>query len=104
MNKQLIDLVKKLKELDVTADVYLQSIPKDINPAFFDNGYVNALQLQKDMLIDVMFGDMAEDVSWFLYEFEAGKSAGPHCITAGGTEYTYHTNEDYYKYLENCEI
>ena len=103
MNKQLIDLVRKLKELDVTGDVYIQSIPRDINSAFFDNAYVNGLRLQKDMLMDLLFGEMVEDVSWFLYDFEAGKSTGPHCIAADGTEYFYHTDEDYYKYLENCK-
>ena len=102
MNKELIDVVRKLKELDNQGDKYLQSIPSDINSVFFDNTYVNALQMQKDMLINLVFGDMTDDVSWFLYEFEAGKSPGPHCITADGTEYFYHTDEDYYKYLESC--
>ncbi len=103
MNKELIDVVRKLKEFDIEGENYRMSIPSDINWVFFDNRYVNGLQMQKDMLIDLLFGDMADDVSWFLYEFEAGKSTGPHCITADGTEHFYHTDDDYYKYLENCK-
>jgi len=102
MNEQLINVVRKLRELDNQGDKYIQTIPSDINSVFFDNIYVNALDMQKNILIESLFGDMAEDVKWFLYEFEPGKSPGPHCITAEGTAYTYQTDEDYYKYLENC--
>ena len=100
MKKELIDIVRKLKDMDAERVKYLETIPQDISAAFFDNVYVNLLYKQSDMLIDALFGDHAEDVTWFLYEFTAGKSAGPHCILADGTEYTYNTNEDYYAYLE----
>jgi hypothetical protein len=103
MKPELIEVVRKMKEMGAERDVYFATIPQDINAAFFDNTYVNLLYAQNDLLINALFGDMAEDVTWFLYEFTPGKSPGPHCILADGTEYTYNTNEDYYKYLEECE-
>lgn len=103
MKKELVDIVRKLRSLDIKAETYINRIPTDINMIFFDNEYVNNIKTQKDLLINTLFGDMAEDINWFLYEFTAGKSLGPHCITSEGFEYTYHTDEDYYNYLENCK-
>jgi hypothetical protein len=103
MKQELIDVVRKLKDWDTEQEEYLKTIPSDIKSVFFENQYTNLLSMQKDILIDQLFGDMAEDVLWFLYEFEAGKSPGPHCILADGTEYVYNTNEDYYAYLKECE-
>lgn len=103
MKPELIKIVKQLKYLDNEMDAYMGTIPPDISSAFFDNTYVNSLFTQKELLINALFGDMAEDVSWFLFEFEAGKSPGPHCITKDGKEYFYHTDEDYYEYLKEQE-
>jgi hypothetical protein len=100
MKAELIDIVAKLKEYDIEQVAYLDSLPVDISSAFFDNKYTNALSAQRDLLIKALFGDMSEDIEWFLYEFEAGKSPGPHCILANGKAYTFKTNEDYYNYLE----
>ena len=99
MNQELIDIVRKLKDLGTKQDEYIKTIPSDIGSAFFDNEYTYLISMQRDLLINQLFGDMADDVTWFLYEFEAGKSPGPHCILADGTEYVYNTNEDYYTYL-----
>ena len=99
MEQKLIDVVKRLKTDEEEMSKYLDSIPSDIRDGFFDNFYANAQVLQRDYLVDVLFGVMAEDVQWFLYEFIAGKSPGPHCVLPDGTEFTYNTNEDYYEYL-----
>jgi hypothetical protein len=103
MKPELIDVVRKLKYLDNEMDAYLNTVPSDIGCVIFDNGYVNSLYTQKELLINALFGDMAEDVSWFLFDFQAGKSPGPHCITKDGKEYFYHTDEDYYDYLKDQE-
>jgi hypothetical protein len=55
--------------------------------------------MQIDILMNELFGVHAEEVYWFLYEFQEGKSSGPHAIEADGTKYTFKTNEDYYEYL-----
>lgn len=103
MNEQLIDTVRKLKDWGTEQEQYIQTIPLDIRAVVFDNEYTNLLCLQKDALINQLFGDMADDVMWFLYEFEAGKIAGPHCVHPDGTQYVYNTNEDYYTYLRECK-
>lgn len=99
MKKELVDVVRKLKNYDDEKSKYIESIPSDISSAFFDNTYTNAQSMQVDCLMEALFGNMIEDVCWFLYEFKAGKSSGPHCILKDGTEYTFNTNEDYYDYL-----
>jgi len=104
MNQKLIDLVRKLKDHETRMNQYLDSIPSDLNSVFFDNAYVNNLAMQRDALIEELFGDMAEDVYWFLYEFEAGKTPGPHLQLADGTKYTFVTDESYYEYLKSLWI
>lgn len=99
MKQDLIDLVCKLKNLDEKQQKYLAALPSDIRDMLIENQYVLMMGYQRDLLIKRMFGKMAEDVEWFLYEFEAGKSPGPHCIMPDNTSYTYNTNEDYYQYL-----
>ena len=100
MDKELINIVRTIKNLDEQAMEYADSIPIDLRLFVMDNEYVNIMSRQKDLLLEGLFGEYAEDVCWFLYEFKAGKHKGPHLILADGTEYTYNSNEDYYEYLE----
>jgi hypothetical protein len=103
MTPELINVVRMLKHYDTKQNEYLDTIPSDINSVFFDNTFVDLLARQKDLLIEHLFGEHAEDVTWFLYEFSEGKTPGPHCRLADGTEYTYNTNEDYYEYLKGLK-
>lgn len=104
MKPELIDVVRKLKQLNNQRLKYLEKVPADIACFLIDNSYTEALQKQIDLLVESLFGDMAEDVSWFLYEFEAGRSPGPHLILGNGKAYTYITDEDYYEYLKDEKI
>lgn len=101
MNPKLINTVRQLKQLVTEQHKYLDSVPPDIACFLIDNSYTERLRQQVDLVIAQLFGDMAEDVCWFLYEFEAGQSPGPHVILADGKAYTYITDEDYYEYLKN---
>ena len=101
MKTELIDIVRKLKDSCLVRDNYVKKLPPDFY-TLFDNEYVNELEKQIDMMVESLFGDMAEDVFWFLYEYhQETASNGPHLILQNGTEYTFKTNEDYYEYLKN---
>ena len=100
MKQELIEVVKQLRINSKRQDAYIDSIPREFQELLLDNTYSNLAGMQCDVLLKALVGDMYEDISWFLYEFTAGKSKGPHCITEDGTEYTYKTDEDYYRYLE----
>jgi len=99
MKQELILLVRKLKDMEEEMDQYIDTVPLDLRQVLFDNSYVNGMALQRDRLVEALFGDMAEDIFWFLCEFKAGRSPGPHVILKDGTEFTFNYNEDYYKYL-----
>lgn len=103
MKKELIAIVKQLRCEQNVQDEWLNSLPNDLHSAFFDNAYVNSICIQRDVLIEAAFGNCKEDVFWFLYEFNICKTTGPHIITQDGTEYTFNTDEDFYKYLEVIE-
>lgn len=100
MKQSKIELVKFLKDSVVASNEYIESIPRDIRSGFFDNEYCNTQDKMCDELVRAHFKDMATDIFWFLYEFEAGKTEGPHITTADSVEWTFNSNDDYYKYLE----
>jgi len=101
MKPELIEVVKKLKESIEQQDQYIDSLPSEFRELILDNKYVNSHIQNVDTLMSELFGDMYEDVNWFLYEFKAGSSTGPHCIHPDGTVYTYKSNDDYYEYLKS---
>lgn len=62
-------LTRKLYEVVKAGDEYLQKVPDDIKPFVYENGFVNHLGLMNDILIEWTFGDLAEIVRWFLFEW-----------------------------------
>jgi len=98
MRSELVDIVKRIRNLQLLSDQYLDKIPRDISSVVWDNEYSDLTLRQVTILIDTLFGDMAEDVHWFLNEFTPSTS-GPHCVLSDGTEFTFNTDQDYYDYL-----
>lgn len=100
MKQDLIDVVKALRKNMQEQDAYLDSLPGDISGMFFDNKYVTLQRVQCDILREALFGKAMPDVEWFLFEFVAGRSPGPHCVHEDGTEYTFKTDDDFYQYMK----
>lgn len=96
MKKELIDLVKELRALDIRGQAYLSTIPYPFDMAMVDNEYQHMNTAAQAILMKAVFGDLYEDVYWFFYEWHPGFSM----TTADGVEYVFNTEEDYYKYLE----
>jgi hypothetical protein len=103
MKQELIDLVRELKEVKKEKDFYLASIPSDLSVSVFDNKYVELLEMTIQILTNSVFHGVEEDVYWFLYDFEAGRSEGPHIIDATGKEWFIRSDDDYYEYLKGVE-
>jgi hypothetical protein len=103
MKEELIDIVCKLKEIKDAKDAYLESVPADLRFSVFDNKYVDLMDTTVQMLTDKVFEGFEEEIYWFLYEFEAGKTEGPHVIDHIGREWTFKSNKDYYEYLKGVE-
>lgn len=101
MKPELINLVKQLRTSMQLQEEYIDKLPREFQELLFDNEYTSQLDFQRDELIKAVFGDKYyEEVCWFLYEFEAGKSQGPHVRLPCGTHYIFLTDDDYYTYLE----
>ena len=91
-----LELLKQLRTLQKEEDAYIVSLPSDIVAAFYDNGYTNALQKANLLLMAAAFGDLAEDASYFLWEWKPG-----YRITeADGTEWVLKSEEDYFVYFK----
>ena len=99
MKSELINAIRLIKNSLAAQDKYVNSLDYAFSTLILDNPYNCEQSEQIAVLLDALFGDLAEDVMWFLYEFEAG-STGPHVVLHDGTEHTFFTNEDYYEYLQ----
>ena len=82
-------------------DNWLDTVPSDIRVAFVDNTYVNSMCSDFDALIEGYFGDTAEEVFYFLYEWPfVCQQSGPHIITPSGKEWSLPTLKEVVKYME----
>ena len=95
----VVSTVRQIRALMLQQDAYVDSLPADIRVFVFDNAYCDLKDRQNSILAEALFGDLYEDIAWFLYEYVPG-STGPHAQLADGSEFTFHTDEDYYTYLE----
>jgi hypothetical protein len=91
-----LDLLKSLRQLQHTEDQYFASLPSDISMAFVDNGYTQCLQEANALLMREAFGALADDVIWFMYEFQNGYSI----VEADGTEHCFGSDEEFYVYFQ----
>jgi hypothetical protein len=68
-------LIKQLVERYDASDVWIDSVPRDIQPAFFDNEYMRQYGLMIDALIDYTFQDDERGwVYWILFDWRYNKS------------------------------
>jgi hypothetical protein len=68
-------LVTQIIEHDQAGDAYIDSLPGEIQSAFFDNKFVEHLEMVKDLLMKQVFGDLVEWVYWIMWEWKPGYEA-----------------------------
>lgn len=92
------DVFRALVESNNKRNNYIDSVPRDIQSVVFDNGYVDTILRDNTMLIDAYFGEYAQSVSWFLYEWQPGFEVGMN----GETEAIYNF-EQYIDWMRRME-
>lgn len=97
MNEEQIELLKAVRALRIEADEYIDKLPHDLAFILIDNGYANAVSMIGDKTLKMIFGDMYEEISWFLYEFKPKDT--PQIWLADKTPIIINSDEDYYEYL-----
>ena len=88
--------LSRYKKLMEDGDKWLNKVPSDISAAFFDNDYVNSIENRQDLTMKMLFDDMYEDISWFLYEWNPSRGE---VITAKGVKYNIKNLDQYISYL-----
>lgn len=68
-------LVTQIIEHDQAGDAYIDSLPGDIQSAFFDNKFVEHLEKTKDLLMQQTFEHLTEWVYWMMWEWKPGYEA-----------------------------
>jgi hypothetical protein len=74
MNKEQV--FRKIVKLQTDADAWLDTVPREIKAAFFDNDYVNNLRMMIHLLMDQYFAEHVTSIEWFLYEWKPGSEIG----------------------------
>lgn len=98
MKAELINVVRQLKALDNAANVYLDSVPREFTGIMVDNPYAESQWNMIKVLCTEMFGDMYDDIDWFLTAWDAERNNK--FWLADDTEIVINTAEDYYEYLK----
>jgi hypothetical protein len=94
--KKFKNTLVKLKDLQRESDAFLDALPHEVRDAFFDNPHSNAQGKAHDFLVDQLFGKMADEASFFLYEWQAGHEN----IWNDGSSYDISTPARYFDYIE----
>lgn len=96
--KELKKFLVKYRNSREDGQAWLDGIPRDISTAFFDNTLIQSLEYNNTLLMKALFGDLYEDISWFLDEWtpERGKFTMP-----DEKSYDIQDVDDYIFYLLN---
>jgi hypothetical protein len=89
------DVFRKLVKLHNDINQYLDRVPSDIVQSIFDNEYSNNQGHMVDLLIDEYFGEHAESVLWFMYEWKPGFAVG-----YDGNAQKIYSLDEYIEYLK----
>ena len=82
------------------ASNWLDTVPREVNTAFFDNPYIENHLIMVDMLINEVFGEHTPSILWFLYDWEPGFVVrGSGCET----DTVINNIEDYIKFMQDTE-
>lgn len=86
-------VVNQLKTSLTYRENYLKDLSKidnNLSTNLVENKYIDSVLLENDFLIQNFFGDLAEHVYWFLYDWKPGFQVVYNEVT-----YTIDTFEDY---------
>lgn len=93
-----INLFRQIYKQTQAGDAWLDTVPKSINSAFFDNEYASALQMQNDLMRAAIFGADTASIEWFLYEWKPGMEVAHNGVTS-----TIDTIDDYVEWITTHE-
>jgi len=82
------------KEINIK---YIDSIPRDIVSAFFDNEYVNNIAITaENTLITLLGPDLYDEYTWFFWDWKPG-----YTIEIQDHKYIINNIDDFMEYLVN---
>jgi len=86
--------VGNLLEVKEDADRWLDSVPGEINDAFFDNPYINAYQA----MLHLFLAKCGAEIEWFFYEWSTDPALS---LIDSGKEFTLDSIDEVVEYLRS---
>ncbi len=94
-----VKIMTVLDEQNRIRDIWIDTVPRDINAAFFDNTYVNSLFRENAFLKEQLIPtELQFDVDWFLYE--VNRETGSIAIQ-NDAEVTIKTLDDFFELVKS---
>ena len=94
-----IEVFKKLVALNKKQNDYIDRVPSDISAVVFDNEYINIQGQMMDLLIQNYFGDQADSIYWFLYDWKPGYS-----VEVDGQQTMINNIDEYIAWMKAVEF
>lgn len=93
---ELREFLVEYRKTQTKGQEWLDTVPRDINSAFYDNPFVESFYANNELLMRAAFGELYEDIYWFLEEWHPsiGKITMP-----DETSYDIQNVDDYILYL-----
>ena len=99
------DVVTDWYEFNEKSTKYIDSIPSDLRESVYNNEYINNTSSIFDIIAKKYFGDLYEDICWFIYECNDRIKAwqyqdSPPNVTIHGREYWINDLQSYLHYAK----
>lgn len=105
MQKELIDVIREVRQLCNMQRDYLVDTPQDVNAFLHDNEYASYQEIKMGIFEQALFGEHLDMVRWFLHKFEPrrGRRNNASYIDNSGVKHTFTCDEDVLDYMAaNC--
>ena len=98
--EQFKNLITLMIQEQVKQDEYLDKIPDDLKDSVFDNAYTNSLGRCNDKLAEAVFGELWEDVAFFLYERLIFDNVCK--VVVNDVTYEFSTIDEFFDYMKSA--
>lgn len=98
MNIQTFENIVRLMHAERNKqDIYIESIPRDIRDAFFDNDMINSLEtIIAGLLEQLVDEELQTELDWAIYEWKEGAK-----FEVDGQEVVVNTLEEYFDLVKD---
>lgn len=95
------EILSRIHSYTNEGKVWMDSVPLEISPVFYDNPYTESLSRISNILLETIFEpDLLEEMNWFLYEWDSTETEEMKTITTPAGKFVINSLDDFCAYLD----